>query len=411
MDKYKLIQIVLKDLDELKSLTEEVAEFEQDATLIIDLALSKARLLCQEIELLHEYAAPPKIETEDSIEDSDDSEESEYEDFAISDPELEIINFEQPETIEEEEEIIDFSEEDEDEIELAEEEEDFVPEETLGFEEKAEEEVIVEDEENEEPENEEIIEQEQEIEEPIDHEENQPEEDSIDYSEEDIEVEITNEESDEDVVYNSDDDEEEELIDEESDLDEDLVDSDDEQDEVEDEEEFEDEDELQVHVNDLSHDPQSGVREIYIDDLDDDDLDNFKIAPANETSGKPVMREIPKPEEPLQEEVVNEKQIIGEKFSKERSLNDAIGESKSGESKLSNGPISSLKAAIGINDRFLFIREIFNNNNEKYNTVIDQLDKLETIQEAVDYLKVNLTLQKNDTSLKFVDLLKRRFSK
>jgi dihydroorotate dehydrogenase len=64
-----------------------------------------------------------------------------------------------------------------------------------------------------------------------------------------------------------------------------------------------------------------------------------------------------------------------------------------------------------LNDRFLFIKEIFNNNSEKYNTIIDQLDKMETIQQAVDYLKVNLSLQKNETSMKFVDLLKRRFTK
>ena len=74
-------------------------------------------------------------------------------------------------------------------------------------------------------------------------------------------------------------------------------------------------------------------------------------------------------------------------------------------------PITSLRAAIGLNDRFFFIREIFDNNTDKYNSVIEHLDKLETIQEAVDYLKANLSLQKNNTSLKFVDLLKRRFSK
>lgn len=408
MDKHKLIQIVQKDLDELKSLTEEIAEFEQDATLIIDLALSKTRLICQEIELLHEYAAPPKTETENIIGITAGQEENEDEDFSISDPELEIINFEQEESTDEEEdeeEILNHSEAEEELTEV--EVEDIVPEEETEPEDVDEPEEVFETEEEEsEPENEEVFDQEEEItEQPEDEdEENQPEDDSVDYSEEDIEFEVSEDEPEEDIVYNSDEDEEDEITEDDSDLDDELTDQ-------QEEDYSETADEPEVHVNDLSHDSQAGVREIYIDDLDDDDLDNFKIAPANETSGRPVMREIPKPEEPLQEEPVKEKQIIGEKFSKERSLNDAIGESKSGESKLAGGPISSLKAAIGINDRFLFIREIFNNNNEKYNTVIDQLDKLETIQEAVDYLKVNLTLQKNDTSLKFVDLLKRRFSK
>jgi hypothetical protein len=87
-----------------------------------------------------------------------------------------------------------------------------------------------------------------------------------------------------------------------------------------------------------------------------------------------------------------------------------MGETKQ-ESKLSNSPITSLRAAIGLNDRFLFIREIFNNNSEKYNAVIEHLDKMEQIQEAVEYLKANLSMEKNETTMKFVDLLKRRFSK
>ncbi|MFY9150692.1 MAG: hypothetical protein WAO52_01665 [Prolixibacteraceae bacterium] len=399
MDKHKLIQIVQKDLDELKSLAEEVAAFEHDATLIIDLALSKARLLCQEIEILREYAAPPAVAPENNIEDSDDQDENE--DLPVIDPELEIINFEQPDSFEDYEKEVELTEYPEEEEEL---EDEFVQEEETEVEDEEEPELVPQEEDEEVSEYEKAIEPEQEIEEQINEDEDQPEDDSVNYSEEDIKLEVTGEEPEEDIAYNSDEDEEDELTEEDSDFEDDLVEDDE-------EENVEEEEGSEVQLNDLSHDTHAGVREIYIDDLDDDDLNNFRIAPANETSGRPVMREIPKPEGPLQEEPVKEKQIIGEKFTKERSLNDAIGESKSTESKLANGPISSLKSAIGINDRFLFIREIFSNNNEKYNTVIDQLDKLETIQEAVDYLKVNLTLQKNDTSLKFVDLLKRRFSK
>jgi hypothetical protein len=106
-----------------------------------------------------------------------------------------------------------------------------------------------------------------------------------------------------------------------------------------------------------------------------------------------------------------EKKAIADTVQKERSMNNVMGESNPEETVLGNGQISSLRSAIGLTDRFLFIREIFANNTDKYNTVIDQLDKLETIQQAVDYLKINLTLVKNDTSMRFVDFLKRRFTK
>jgi hypothetical protein len=152
-------------------------------------------------------------------------------------------------------------------------------------------------------------------------------------------------------------------------------------------------------------DLQTDVREITID-LDEDEIESVKVSAAPETADRPVMREIPKPEE-----LILEKPVVGESLKKENSLNDSISETKSTKSPITNGPITSLRSAIGLNDRFLFIREIFANNTDKYNTIIDKLDKLETIQQAVDYLKANLTLQKNETSMKFVDLLKRRFSK
>jgi len=198
---------------------------------------------------------------------------------------------------------------------------------------------------------------------------------------------------------------------------EDLEDEEDE--EFEDEEEFGEEDEpgvdeqqedlrpnSNVEVNELNPHQQSEIREIQIEDLDEEESASIQFTPASAPVERPVMREIPKPEIP-----VEEKQVESETFPKDRSLNDVISENKPTETTLGNSPISSLKSSIGLNDRFLFIREIFSNNTDKYNMVIDHLDKLETIQQAVDYLKSNLTLQKNETSLKFVDLLKRRFTK
>jgi hypothetical protein len=150
------------------------------------------------------------------------------------------------------------------------------------------------------------------------------------------------------------------------------------------------------------------VREIHIDDEDDDDIQPIRFTPLSDSSPRPPMREIPKPD--FMEPETHEKMVVGEKYHKEPSLNDAMGEKKSMDSKLTNGRITSLRAAIGLNDRFLFIREIFDNNSEKYNKVIEQLDKMEQISEAVEYLKANLSMQKNEASMKFVDLLKRRFT-
>ena len=356
MDKRKLIQIVEKELEELKVLSEEIAGDENNTSLIIELAISKARLLCQEFELLRELSAKDAaISTADSPEDNEvDEDEDEVSDVNISDPELEIVNFEEQESYEalepdEEDEVMPgIDEEIEDDFQEEEEEEEEINSVDLEEEPEVNEDEVTDDD----------------LTEDEDQEESEEE-----YIEEEIEEEGLIEFGEDNTVFE--------------------------------ESEIEKPQQTQEHTE-LKTDLQSGVREINIDDNDDDDLEPIKVAPVSDVVDRPVMREIPKPEELIQEK---------EPLSKDRSLNETIGETKSAEPLLTSGPISSLRAAIGLNDRFLFIREIFANNTDKYNRVIDQLDKLETQQQAVELLKANITLQKNETSMKFVDLLKRRFSK
>ena len=103
--------------------------------------------------------------------------------------------------------------------------------------------------------------------------------------------------------------------------------------------------------------------------------------------------------------------ILGDSFSKEKSVNDLIDSENSNlEHKLSNRPVESIKKSIGINDRFQYIRELFEGNAEKFVDAVAELDEKSNINEAVDYLKQNFKWQKNETSLKFINLVKRRFS-
>jgi hypothetical protein len=355
MDKHKLIRIIAKDLEELKTLNDEIEAVEEGSLPIVDLALSRAKLLCQELELLKSFSKPAISLNEEIENDESEEEEDELSDQDFPEPELEILHFEEH----------DFSDSD-----------DLTKEE--------EEEQVVYDSDDEE--------MEEEIEEDSDKENEPVSEDLPDFGEP-LKEDISEE----------DEEEEEEIAPiEEHELD--VENEDQEINEIDDEEEEE-----------VKHE-QPTVRQIEIEELDDEDEDSVEFSPVSNPVSRPVMREIPKPE-PVSpkinfpEEKEEEKKPAEPGFQKDRSLNETIGEKKEAETNLSNTPITSLRAAIGLNDRFLFIREIFNNNSEKYNTIIDQLDKMETIQQAVDYLKVNLSLQKNETSMKFVDLLKRRFTK
>jgi hypothetical protein len=359
MDKYKLVRIIGKDLEELKTLSEEIEATEEGSSLIIDLAISRARLLCQELELLKSYSAPEDSMKEETGSENPDEDEDEESDQIISEPELEILHFEEPdythsdELEEEEEETVVYDAEDEEEEEELEEE-----------------------------------------------------------TEDDFEEEQEPEEDDLNEKFNSD----EEVVDD-KDLEEDDFASVEEHElETDEDEEVRDFEDEEIEEEKPLKPVQQTIRQMKIDELDEEE-EAVEFSPVSRPDNRQVMHEIPKPEEPVSEEEEEEEEEeadqppVAETFQKERSLNSTLGESKAAETTISNSPITSLRAAIGLNDRFLFIKEIFNNNSEKYNTIIDQLDKMETIQQAVDYLKVNLSLQKNEISMKFVDLLKRRFTK
>jgi len=100
---------------------------------------------------------------------------------------------------------------------------------------------------------------------------------------------------------------------------------------------------------------------------------------------------------------------LGDSFLKGKSLNDLITDQNKLEFKLSNRPVKSIQAAIGINDRFQYIRELFDGDNQKFLETVKTLDSKQNIKEAVDYLRNNFKWKKNETSLKFVNLVKRRF--
>jgi hypothetical protein len=81
------------------------------------------------------------------------------------------------------------------------------------------------------------------------------------------------------------------------------------------------------------------------------------------------------------------------------------------EIKFEEIPLKSMQEGIGINDRYLFIRELFGNEPDKFDETIGILDGLTEIEEAVGYLKQNFRWSKSEAGQKFLNLVKRRFRK
>lgn len=103
-------------------------------------------------------------------------------------------------------------------------------------------------------------------------------------------------------------------------------------------------------------------------------------------------------------------QTLGEKFTQNRSVNDLMaGNDKNADYKFSKVPVSSLLSGIGINDRFLFTRELFDGDIDSYYDTVSKIDAMTDINEAANFLRDNFKWNKTETSLKFIDLIKRRF--
>jgi hypothetical protein len=102
----------------------------------------------------------------------------------------------------------------------------------------------------------------------------------------------------------------------------------------------------------------------------------------------------------------------------ELSSGETLGEKMMGEdnslaAKLQQNPVPDLKSVIGINDKFLFVNELFGGSMEKYNKSIENLNDLKTLNGAMIYLnELKIELQwnsSNEAYLKLKDLISRKF--
>jgi hypothetical protein len=84
--------------------------------------------------------------------------------------------------------------------------------------------------------------------------------------------------------------------------------------------------------------------------------------------------------------------------------------------KFESEPIADLKAIINLNDKLVFVKDLFNGYSLAYQEAIDTLNKLSSLEEAKSYLDENYA-QANDwvshetTATRFYELVGRRYAK
>jgi hypothetical protein len=81
--------------------------------------------------------------------------------------------------------------------------------------------------------------------------------------------------------------------------------------------------------------------------------------------------------------------------------------------KYQHDSLNDLRSAIGINDKFLLVNELFGGSMEKYNKSIDNLNDLKTLNGALVYmneLRVELQWNSNNEAYKrLLELVHRKF--
>jgi hypothetical protein len=106
--------------------------------------------------------------------------------------------------------------------------------------------------------------------------------------------------------------------------------------------------------------------------------------------------------------------IIAEKFLKQGEfINEKIGGGNKGRdlsSRIQSTPIKSIGGSMGINDKFYFIRELFNGNAEYFRQAMNVLDQAENFNEAYTYIQKTFDWDMDsETVQQLLNLIRRKF--
>ncbi|KQM72595.1 hypothetical protein ASE74_22870 [Pedobacter sp. Leaf216] len=98
------------------------------------------------------------------------------------------------------------------------------------------------------------------------------------------------------------------------------------------------------------------------------------------------------------------------------SLNDLLARTNGKAEEPVKAPIADLKQAISLNEKLLFIKDLFNGYNLAYSEALDIINKMNSFEAADSFLQNNYAAKNNwankqATVDQFYELLNRRFSK
>jgi len=109
-----------------------------------------------------------------------------------------------------------------------------------------------------------------------------------------------------------------------------------------------------------------------------------------------------------------EAEILAEKFSAESSINENLAgqRGKDMDTKLIGQPIDNISRNIGINDRFLIIRELLNGDSDRFINLIKSLERAGNYHDAISLLEEEFSGSSEHEGVEILaGLVKRRYTR
>jgi hypothetical protein len=152
---------------------------------------------------------------------------------------------------------------------------------------------------------------------------------------------------------------------------------------------------------------ESEYRSISVEPEKDDNLDVTGDSAKDKEPGKSGLQQ----EKPV--ETDDSQKIVSDRFkSQSASVHDGFLKSEKYDdlsTKLKSKPIINIANAIGINDKFIFIKELFNGNEDTYNKTIEVLNNATNFNDAYNYLMGNFNWDMDSTLVQILlDLIRRK---
>ena len=172
----------------------------------------------------------------------------------------------------------------------------------------------------------------------------------------------------------------------------------------------------------INEEPEVEVELLMDDDTEEPELVTAEVAeeePVQETPAEAVEQPQEQPQEQLQPEPATQPEpVVAEPAQEEPKAEPApavapaepVHTDVHKANTAYGAPVTDLKQAISIGDRFLYQRELFGKNGELMQRTIADLNGLNTFDEAMEYIDRHFNWDKEQPSYElFVNALHRRF--